>query len=72
MKYIQIEGGQSPGAPYIGAPPTHCELCGQKLNPCFVDGRTTRGPWANMCLPCHDRYGVGLGVGKGQKYCQET
>lgn len=32
-----------------------------------VDGRTVYGPWANMCLECHDRIGVGLGTGKGQR-----
>ncbi len=34
----------------------------------FVDGKTKNGPWARMCVPCHNAKGVGLGLGKGQKY----
>lgn len=38
----------------------------------FVDGRTKMGPWANMCVRCHDRHGVGLGTGKGQRYTRQA
>lgn len=31
------------------------------------DGKTIKGPWANMCGACFDSYGVGLGTGRGQK-----
>lgn len=31
------------------------------------DGRTNRGPWANMCEEHFRQYGVGLGTGKGQR-----
>jgi hypothetical protein len=31
------------------------------------DGRTTMGPWAYMCSSCFARFGVGLGLGKGQR-----
>lgn len=35
----------------------------------FIDGRTRPGgPWAIMTPTNHDRYGHGLGVGRGQKY----
>ena len=35
----------------------------------FVDGRIKgRTQWALMCPECFEHYGVGLGVGKGQKY----
>ena len=32
-----------------------------------VDGKTRDGPWAYMCDECHDRFGVGLGTGRGQR-----
>lgn len=31
------------------------------------DGRTITGAWANMCPKHFREYGVGLGLGKGQK-----
>ena len=31
------------------------------------DGRTTLGPWAYMCEAAFREYGVGLGLGKGQR-----
>lgn len=51
-----------------GVTPTQCEVCGEKLTDEFIDGRTQVGFWAIMCIPCHKEFGVGLGVGKGQKY----
>lgn len=70
--YIQSEGGTEPAAPYLSAPPTHCDICQAKIVDCFIDGRTARGPWANMCPACHAHYGVGLGMGRGQKYCRKA
>lgn len=34
--------------------------------PALYDGKTLMGPWAYMCQSCFGRYGVGLGLGKGQ------
>ncbi|MDI6785104.1 MAG: hypothetical protein QMD92_00185 [bacterium] len=34
----------------------------------YVDGKTTLGFWANMCLSCHREVGVGIGPGRGQYY----
>ena len=48
--------------------PTTCDLCKGKLKKEFVDGRTKLGPWGIMCNGCFKIYGVGLGVGKGQRY----
>ena len=48
-----------------------CDFC--KEDPTVMyqgamyDGRTRMGPWANMCQDCFKRFGVGLGLGKGQK-----
>jgi len=38
-----------------------------KIVPATHDGATAMGPWAYMCEPCFDNYGVGLGLGKGQR-----
>jgi hypothetical protein len=42
-----------------------CQLC--ENAPATIDGKTVMGPWANMCDACHAQYGVGLGLGKGQR-----
>ena len=34
----------------------------------FVDGKTTLGPWAIMAPISYQTYGMGLGIGYGQKY----
>ncbi len=48
---------------------TECNICQTPLvGKPFVDGKTLMGPWADMCLTCHKRAGVGLGTGRGQKY----
>ena len=51
-----------------GTIPKNCEICRKKLGKEFVDGRTFVGYWAIMCGNCFKKYGVGLGLGKGQKY----
>lgn len=47
-----------------------CQICGAEDLDIYIDGRTLRGPWANMCILCHAAVGVGLGTGKGQKYAR--
>src|SRR5262245_39204561 len=42
-----------------------CDFCPDGL--AEYDGRTVRGYWANMCGVCFTAYGVGTGVGKGQR-----
>ena len=48
-----------------------CDFCKQNPNIIFAkahyDGKTATGPWANMCREHFQQYGVGLGLGKGQK-----
>ncbi len=41
-----------------------CDFCEEDAH---YDGKTTYGPWASMCLTHFDRWGVGLGLGLGQK-----
>jgi hypothetical protein len=33
----------------------------------MIDGKTKMGPWANMCNKHYAMYGVGLGLGLGQR-----
>lgn len=51
-----------------------CDIHGPtcKMTPFFVDGKTTRGPWALMCPAAFREFGIGLGTGKGQKYDAKT
>lgn len=45
-----------------------CDICSAPLTVVRIDGRTVFGPWANMCVGCHAKVGVGLGTGKGQSF----
>jgi hypothetical protein len=51
-----------------GTPPERCDLCHRLLTWAFVDGKTQFGIWGIMCPECHIDVGVGLGVGRGQRY----
>ena len=47
-----------------------CDLCmilGRGEVPAEVDGKTWDGAWGFMCGPCHKVYGLGLGIGLGQR-----
>ena len=41
-----------------------CNFCEGEAE---YDGKTIYGPWAFMCFRCFEAFGVGLGLGKGQK-----
>lgn len=56
-----------PLTPIVEAP-NECQVCNQRIQTVFVDGKTLAGPWAYMCVTCHDRYGIGLGTGHGQLF----
>lgn len=59
---------------WLSPRPLACELCGAKIikQNHFIDGKTTSGPWAIMCMACFFINGVGLGSGRGQRYDVET
>lgn len=59
---------------WVGTWPSKCQICPVDLSQqkYFVDGKTKQGSWALMCPLCHIMYGVGLGLGKGQKYDSKT
>ena len=42
-----------------------CDFC-DKL--AAYDAKTRSGPWANMCHEHYAKHGIGLGLGKGQKF----
>lgn len=42
----------------------NCDFCDR---PAAFDGKTTEGPWAYMCEPHFTRFGIGLGMGVGQR-----
>lgn len=47
-----------------------CDCCHEKDLETYVDGKTVLngGSWANMCLPCFFRVGIGVGIGLGQVF----
>lgn len=45
-----------------------CQVCRGYFDGYLIDGCTIHGPWAYMCTQCHHQVGVGLGLGRGQKY----
>ena len=53
---------------WAGSAPIECDVCRRPILVVFIDGATKSGPWANMDPACHQRIGVGLGIGKGQRY----
>lgn len=55
---------------YVNAP-HFCDICSGSFENTMYDGRTVQGPWANMCESCFKQYGVGLGLGRGQKYTKK-
>jgi len=50
----------------------HRHVHGTAGVPATVDGKTTRGPWANMCDDCYMLHGIGLGTGRGQRLILRT
>jgi hypothetical protein len=55
---------------WLNPDPEKCDVCHSKVEDTFVDGKTVRGPWGIMCLGCHDEWGVGFGLGRGQMYAK--
>jgi len=53
---------------WLGTTPVKCDCCTREPRKFFVDGKTRFGPWMIMCDECFSQFGVGLGLGKGQKY----
>ena len=56
---------------WIGSKPDKCDLCADTITDVFIDGKTVYGPWGILCPKCHKKFGMGLGLGRGQKYSRE-
>ena len=41
-----------------------CDFCSNEAQ---YDGKTRMGPWGNMCETHFKEYGIGLGLGRGQR-----
>ena len=64
----------------IWSGPTTCDFDGMKVgdrlvanwdhdcSTTIIDGSARFASWSVMCPKCHAKFGIGLGVGKGQKY----
>jgi hypothetical protein len=55
---------------WLAAVPVACDLCNARIEDQFFNARIRTGGWATTCPDCHRRYGVGLGLGRGQRYTQ--
>jgi len=40
---------------------------GTHAHAAVYDAKTEKGPWAYMCQTHFERFGIGLGLGKGQR-----
>ena len=48
-----------------------CDFCRDwmgRATEARYDAKTMGGPWANMCERHFEAHGIGLGVGRGQRY----
>lgn len=58
------------------SPLDRCDCCGKRFgasaSATMYDAATITGPWANLCQPCFNRLGKGLGTGLGQRYELQT
>ena len=47
-----------------------CDFCATEIvdSAARYDAKTMGGPWANMCERHFEAHGIGLGVGRGQRY----
>lgn len=57
---------------WLGSEPKACDICTKPIKDTFIDGATRMGPWGILCPSCHKSHGVGLGIGKGQKYVKQS
>jgi hypothetical protein len=52
---------------------TTCNLCKKPIKGNLYDARLSKGSsWATMCQRCFSYHGIGLGLGYGQEYTEET
>lgn len=57
---------------WLSTPPKKCDICEIAIDDVFIDGATSSGPWAFMCEDCHHFHGMGLGLGRGQRFVRKS
>jgi len=66
---LAMEMVPPPGPRWHGHVPTECQVSKKPITDEFVDGALKiGGHWAIMHPECHAYAGMGIGVGKGQRY----
>lgn len=55
-----------------GSEPTRCDVTGRAITDEFIDGKTRMGPWGIMHPTAHAMHGVGVGIGRGQRYRKDA
>lgn len=65
-EWRQTTGGSYPGT--LGSVPETCDGCGHPFFKVAYDAKTKYGPWGWLCTACFEEVGLGLGVGRGQRY----
>lgn len=65
---MKVVGGAAAEPLYWSGPLKACGICGDEFGSVMYDARTKQGPWGNLCEGCFNAYGVGVGIGRGQKY----
>jgi hypothetical protein len=70
MKKIKKQTNKCQMKKWKGSFPEKCDICHQEIIDSFIYGRTKMGIWGIMCPTCHNKVGVGLGIGKGQSYAK--
>lgn len=53
---------------YWSGTPGSLDDFGRPIDNVFIDGKTQMGPWATMAPDSYSLLGVGLGLGRGQRY----
>jgi hypothetical protein len=53
---------------WMGDAPAQCDICNGGFASVMYDARTKSGQWGNICRKCFSAYGVGIGMGRGQRY----
>lgn len=56
---------------WASKPPEFCDMCGDRIESEFVDGRI-HGRWGCFCITCVHLFGVRLGLGFGQQFTKQT
>jgi hypothetical protein len=45
-----------------------CEMNGDGKVEAHYDAKTVMGPWGHLCEECFTEFGIGLGLGRGQRF----